>query len=234
MARLPRWSAPGQLHQVMQRGVAGTPIFRDAQDYLAFLDALRLAALDHRVAIHAYALLPDAIHLLATPEDGGGLSRTMQSAGRRYVVVHNRRHGRSGTLWDGRFRAAVVEAERHWLACRTYVEALPVRRGLADDAAAYPWSSAAHYGGLRNDPLVSVHPLDWRLGNTPFDREVARKMLHQRGLDPSQTSAIEQAVGKGWALGSDAFLAALEQQAQRRTRPARPGRPRRTGDTQSM
>ena len=225
MARLPRWSAPGHLHQVLQRGVAGMPIFRDAQDYAAFIDALRLASTEHRVAIHAYALLPSRIHLLATPQDGDGLSRTMQAAGRRYVLSHNRRHGRAGTLWNGRFRATVVEAERHWLACRVQVELAPVREGLASQAADYPWSSAAYHCGLRDDPLVTPHALDWGLGNTPFDREMARKLLLERGLPTAVQMSIEHAVEKGWALGGPGFLAELERQTGRRARPGQAGRP---------
>ena len=227
MARLPRWSVPGYLHQVSQRGVAGTAIFRDAHDHAAFIDALRLASTEHRVAIHAYALLPDRIHLLATPQDDAGLSRMMQAAGRRYVLAHNRRHGRTGTLWDGRFRATVVEAGRHWLACRVHVELAPVRAGLASDAAVYPWSSAAHHTGLRRDPLVSPHPLDWSLGNTPFEREMARKVLLDRGLAGSAQEAIESAVEKGWALGGTEFLASVERHAGRRAEPRSAGRPTR-------
>ena len=225
MARLPRWSAPGHLHQVLQRGVAGTPIFRDVQDYEAFVDALRLASTEHRVAIHAYALLPDRIHLLATPHDGDGLSRAMQAAGRRYVQAHNRRHGRQGTLWDGRFRATVVEAECHWLACRVHVESAPVHEGLASQAADYPWSSAACHCGLRDDTLVTPHALDWNLGNTPFEREMARKLLLERGLPAPVRASIDQAVDKGWALGGPGFLNQLEQQTGRRARPGQAGRP---------
>ena len=225
MARLPRWSAPGHLHQVLQRGVAGAAIFRDAQDYTAFADALHSAAAEHRVAIHAYALLPACIHLLATPQDGEGLSRTMQAAGRRYVPAHNRRHGRAGTLWDGRFHATVVEAGRHWLACRVYVESAPVREGLTNDAAAYAWSSAAHHCGLRDEPWLTPHPLDWNLGNTPFEREMARKLLLETGLPVPVQTSIEQAVDKGWALGGPDFLAQLERQTGRRARPGQAGRP---------
>ena len=225
MARLPRWAAPGLLHQVLQRGVAGSAIFRDAQDHIDFLDALRLASAEHRVAIHAYALLPDSIHLLATPQGGDGLSRTMQAVGRRYVPAHNRRHERTGTLWAGRFRATVIEAERHWLACRVYVELAPVRAGLATEAAAYPWSTAAHHAGLRRDALITPHPLDWQLGNTPFEREVARNVLLDRGLAPDVQRSIDAAVEKGWALGGMTFMADVEEATGRRARPAAAGRP---------
>ena len=227
MARLPRWSVPGHLHQVSQRGVAGTAMFHDAHDHADFLDALRSASTEHRVAIHAYALLPERIHLLVTPQDAAGLSRMMQAAGRRYVPAHNRRHGRTGTLWEGRFRAAVVEAGRHWLECRVHVELAPVRAGLASDAATYPWSSAAHHAGLRRDPLVSSHPLDWSLGNTPFEREVARNVLLDRGLAQAVRQKIESAVEKGWALGGKEFLASIEHEAGRRAEPGRAGRPAR-------
>ena len=225
MARLPRWSAPGHLHQVLQRGVAGSAIFRDAQDHADFLDGLRLAAAEHRVAVHAYALLPDRIHLLATPQEGDGLSRMMQAVGRRYVLAHNRRHGRAGTLWDGRFRATVIEAQRHWLACRVHVELAPVRAGLVSEAVAYPWSSAAHHAGLRRDVLVTVHPLDWQLGNTPFEREVARNVLLDRGLAPQVERSIDEAVEKGWALGEKDFVAIIEERTGRRAKPVLAGRP---------
>ena len=111
------------------------------------------------------------------------------------------------------------------LACRVYVELAPVRAGLASEAAAYPWSSAAHHAGLRRDALVTPHPLDWQLGNTPFEREVARNVLLDRGLAPDVQRGIDAAVEKGWALGGKTFMADVEQSTGRRAQPATAGRP---------
>jgi putative transposase len=122
----------------------------------------------------------------------------------------------------------VVEAERHLRACEAFVESAPLRAGLAEEAARYPWSSAAHHLGLVVERFLKPHPGDWLLGNTPFEREVARKLLLQRGLSAAEQSAIASAVAGGWALGSEAFVARIEANAARRARRGRPGRPVKT------
>ena len=227
MARLPRLSIAGQLHQVMQRGTNGEAIFRDDEDCRAFLQALQDAAATHRVALHAYALLPDELHLLVTPATGEGLSKLMQSIGRRHVAAFNARHGRRGTLWEGRFRATVVEAEPYLRLCQTCIETMPVRAGLVNTPETYPWSSAAHHVGVRADRLVTAHALDWASGNTPFEREMAHKMLLRDGVPAAECDRIQQAVATGWALGSADFVAALEKTLQRRAQPGQAGRPRK-------
>jgi len=227
MARLARLAAAGQIHLLIQRGHNGQPVFVDRADRETYLRLLRDAAVTSQVAIHAYALTENEVMLLATPLDATGMSRMMQSLGRRYVAAFNRRHGRSGTLWDGRFRATVVEAEHHFAACLCYVELAPLRAGLGRDAQAYPWSSARHHLGLASDPLVSEHPLAWRMGNTPFEREAAHRQLLERALTPQQLEGIKEATLKGWALGSDSFVGAIQEQTGRRARPGRRGRPRK-------
>ena len=111
MARLPRLSVPGFVHHAIQRGHNRQPIFADTADYKAMLVMLGEGLRQHNVALHGYVLMPDHFHLLATPE-GDGLPLLMQSLGRRYVRYFNDRHGRSGTLWDGRYRCTVIEADR--------------------------------------------------------------------------------------------------------------------------
>ena len=117
MARLPRLCLPGQLHLLLQRAQAGHPVFSVAADCVAYLGALREAAATHRVAVHAYALLPGQASLLVTPTDTLALGRMVQSVGRRFAAASNLRHGRSGALWQRRFSAAVVDAEAHFLDC---------------------------------------------------------------------------------------------------------------------
>jgi putative transposase len=227
MARLARLAVAGLVHQLIQRGNNGQDIFIDRPDRESYLHLLREAAAASQVAIHAYALTDKEVILLATPDDAVGLSRMMQAIGRRYVARFNRRHGRSGTLWEGRFRATVIEAERYLHACICFVELAPVRAALAREAQDHPWSSARHHLGLASDPLVTDHALYWAMGNTPFEREAAHRELLERALTAEQTRSIVDATMKGWALGSDAFKATLEEHTQRRVQPGLRGRPRK-------
>ena len=227
MARLPRLAVPGHPHLIIQRGHNRQPVFQDEADYRTYLDTLREYALTYKLTVHAYALLPAEVYVLATPADEPALSRTMQSLGRRYVAWYNRQHDRTGALWEGRFRAGVVEARSSLLACTVFVETLAQRRGLVGQPDDWPWSSLAHHGGRRADPLIAEHALWWELGNTPFDREVAYRRLFERGVSETQARHIEDAAAKGWALGSPAFVNALAAQVPRPLAPRPRGRPRK-------
>jgi putative transposase len=225
MARLPRLVVPHQPHHVIQRGTDLQPIFRDTADYLAFSGWLREAAKQFKVAIHAYALLPSHLNLLVTPTDQLGLGRMMQWVGRHYVPYFNNKYGRSGTLWQGRYKATVIDAERYFMTCSRFIEFSPVHAGVAENAVEYPFSSCAHHVGLKPDPLITDHALYWSLGNTPFEREAAYRHLIEQTLSFEEMEAVETATHKGWALGTDKFKAALEKQTRRRVSPAKRGRP---------
>jgi putative transposase len=225
MARLPRLIVPHQPHHVIQQGNDRQPIFREPEDYLRLLGWLRDSAKEYKVAIHAYVLLPNQLQLLATPGDEEGLAQTMQRVGRYYVPWYNAKYARSGSLFQGRFKTSVIDAASFFLQCSLYIASSPVRAQLAGDALAYPWSSYAHHAGVKRDPLVTDHALYWALGNTPFQREALYKELAERSLTAAQLALIEQAVLKGWPLGSDAFKADLQKKAQRQVLPAKRGRP---------
>jgi putative transposase len=228
MARLPRLAIPGLPHHLIQRGLNRQPIVLDDSDRERLLAELRESAALHKVAIHAYVLMDNHLHLLATPESPEGLSRMMQSLGRRYVAAFNKRHGRSGTLWDGRFRAAPLEAPAWLLACMRYIELNPQRAGLLLAAPEqYRWCSAAHHLGLRRDPLVFDHTLFWALGNTPFEREAAWRAWLEQGVAPDERQRLHDAAQKGWPLGSAGFLQGLAQETERPLQPRRRGRPAR-------
>lgn len=225
MARLPRLVVPHQPHHVIQRGIDRQPVFRDAADHAAFLKWLREAARQFRVAIHAYVLLPDHLQLLVSPFDDVGLGRMMQWVGRHYVPYFNQKYGRVGTLWQGRYRATVIEAEPYLLACSSYIELAPVRDGVVASAAEYAWSSCEHHVGLTQDPLITDHARYWALGNTPFDREAAYRELLEQALAATEIHEISAAVEKGWVLGSEKFKMRLQKDSGRRVAPARRGRP---------
>lgn len=227
MARLPRLALADLPHLVLQRGLSNGPVFADADDRRTYLGALHEAAANLRVVVHAYALLDDQVRLLLTPPSAEALSQLMQAVGRRYVSAHNRRHGRAGTLWDGRFRATVLDAEPWLLAAAREIEQSPQRLGLVARACDWPWSSAGHHLGRHRDPVVSAHPLFWTLGNTPFERELAWQRLLDEPLPVAQQQQIESALLKGWPLGSGAFLANLAGSTARPLAPRPRGRPPR-------
>ena len=228
MARLPRLVVPGLPHHLVLRGNNRQHVFADERDYQEYLDALREAALLNKVRVHAYVLMPNQVHLLLTPADEQGMSRMMQSVGRRYGAAFNRRHQRTGTLWEGRFRAAVIDPARHFLEVCVYIDTNPVRAGLVERDEDWPWSSLAHHLGRKVDALVADYPAYWGLGNTPFEREAAYRALCERGLGSSAVERITAAAIKGWALGSPAFLAQLAGSTSRPLQPRPRGRPARS------
>lgn len=225
MARLPRLTVPGYPHHIIQRGNNRQAIFVDKADYEELLRLLEEHAKKAAVAVHAYVLMSNHVHLLATPETDQGIPQLMQAVGRRYVRYFNDRHGRTGTLWEGRYRSTLIQAERYLLACMVYIDLNPVRAGMVVEPADYPWSSHRHYIGTISDRLVTPHPLYWELGNTPFAREAAYGQLVQSGISADQQRALTDATLRGWALGEPDYVAALQRRTERRVAKGQAGRP---------
>lgn len=227
MARRARLLVAGCPHHLWWGGHNGQPVFVDATDRQAFLDLLAAESARLGLPVHAYALLDAEVHLLATPADAPVLSALMQSLGRAYVRRYNLRHGRRGTLWDGRFRASALQADRYLLAVMAWMDGLPVRQGEVTAMAQAPWTSHAHYIGLRRDRWLVPPPAWWALGNTPFAREAAYAERAAQALPPVQARAMESALRGGWPLGEADFLAALQAATAVPVAPRRAGRPRR-------
>lgn len=242
MARLPRLSMPGVAHYLLQRGHNGGAIAHDAVDADRLLQVLREAARSTGVTLHAYALRASELRVLATPDSAAGVSRMMQAVGRRFAAGFNRRYGRSGGLWDGRFRSALVEPG-HWtlLALRQIDGGLPAAEdGPGADAGAAAQasvpdapvqggllrSSVGHrIGGLRDAALIDPEEY-WELGNTPFERESNYRALVARPPEEADLVALSAAVHGCWALGSARFLEDVALRSDRPTAPRPRGRPR--------
>jgi putative transposase len=206
VARQPRLAVAGELHHLLLRGHNGQAVFADDADRAAFVEVLREPAARLGVAIHAYALLDAEVHLLVTPAEAESLGRLMQSIGRRYGLLFNRRHARSGTLWDGRFRTSLLDSQTLLLPAMLHIEALPARAGLTAAPQDWAWSSAAHHTGHRRDPLVTDHALYWRLGNTPFEREQAHTHALYESQQGAEDSRFGAAVAKALTLGPAGFV----------------------------
>jgi putative transposase len=226
MARLGRYFVADQPLHVIQRGNNKSRIFFTRDDATSFLGWLGDAAERYGLAIHAYVLMPNHIHLLASPRDAESLPRTMQSVGRRYVRYLNRRIERSGTLWEGRYRATVVDTDAYFMRVARYIELNPVRAALSPDPGSYRWSS--HRGNALGaaDPLVNPHPLYQSLGADAAERADAYRALFAEALSEDVLAAIRGATNRGWALGDEAFQERMSGAGGRRAKPLAKGRTR--------
>jgi putative transposase len=222
MARLPRLALAGFVHHVVQQGHNGQPVFLQDLDRLDYLAMLQEAARTQQVAIHAYALLDHAVHLLATPAQPEGLGRLMQALGRRYVSAFNRRHGRTGTLWNGRFRSSLI------------APALLVPATVAIEGGApgegRQWTSAPHHLGRQRSALITEHPAYWVLGNTPFERELAHANLLKEGAAPALVEQMTAAIRSSGVVGDAAFRAEVAGLTGRPAQTRQRGRPARRQD----
>jgi len=226
LARQPRFTLAGYPHHVIQRGNNRQAVFVDDEDRRIWLELLHTHAQAQKVAVHGYVLMSNHVHLLLTPAEQDGIARLVQAVGRLYVRGFNRRHARSGTLWEGRYRSTLIESERYLLACMAYIDLNPVRAGLVAAPADYPWSSHVHYVGLRNDSMLTPHALYWALGNTPFAREQAYARLVQGAQGSKAQSELGAAVHGRSVLGGESFIADLQKRTPQRLTPGRAGRPR--------
>ncbi|MBL8527472.1 MAG: transposase [Burkholderiales bacterium] len=231
MARLPRYALPGQPQHIIQRGNNRQVIFAADADYQFFRDAMFEAASKHRLAVHAYVWMTNHVHLLATPELEDSISKVFQSVGRRYVQYFNVTYGRSGTLWEGRYRATVVDGERYLLALMRYIELNPVRAGLVAHPRDYVWSSY-RYNALgesgSNADWITPHREYLRLGRNPADRQSAYRQLFRATVSGADLAEIRDCTHKGWALGGERFREQVEALGQRRAASKGVGRPRKS------
>lgn len=217
MPRLPRPFLPGCPQHVIQRGNNRCACFADDQDHRVYLSYLREAAQKYSVAIHAYVLMSNHVHLLVTPVDEHSVSRMMQALGRRYVHYFNARHERSGTLWEGRYRSTLVDSETYLLTVYRYIELNPVRAGIVSHPSHYPWSSYAFNAAGQPDQLITSHESYQVLGANSQERQEAYRALFDGRIPESDIRQIRSATNQAWVLGSDRF----KQDFERRTgRPA--------------
>jgi putative transposase len=229
MARLPRYFVKDVPLHIILRGNNREPIFGNDEDCQFFKQALLDAAKRHRLAIHAYVFMTNHIHLLASPGTAESGPKTMQSVGRRYVQYFNFRYTRTGTLWEGRYRATVVDAENYLFECMRYIELNPVRAGMVRHPRDYPWSSYRANAEGKADALVEPHGLYRSLAKEESERRFAYRELVKAPMDAELLEEIRACTNKGWALGSGRFQSKMERMTERRAVPLPKGRPKRQG-----
>ena len=225
MPRSRRLEHPNVPLHVIQRGNNRTACFFGDIDRRFYLKCLAEAAARRGVAVHAYALMSNHVHLLVTPNETGAVAVMLQDLGRKYVRVINTLHERTGTLWEGRYRSSLVASERYLLACHKYIELNPVRAGMVDHPSGYLWSSYAVNSGMRSDPLTSCHPEYLALAADASQRHAAYRGLFEQRLPPQLLKEIRDATNGGYPLASQVFKRTILEPQGYRTEPGQAGRP---------
>jgi putative transposase len=227
MARLQRVVLPGYPLHMMVRGHNSQDIFTTDEEKKSYLESLKDAAREYGLAIHAYALMPNHVHVLATPKTILSASKVMQSIGRRYAQLFNQAHGSSGTVWEGRFKSCLIDPEAYFLLVQKYIEQNPVRAGLVQKPEEWAWSSYRHHAGSETIPWISDHPSYWAIANTPFERQMAWQKTVLEPLGSNDIEKVSKHLSYGWPLGSDVFLKQLASKTSRPLQPRLAGRPKK-------
>ena len=215
MARQPRMDLPGITQHIVQRGNNRLPCFLDDDDRTRYLHLLGEALLATDIQLHAYVLMDNHVHLLVTPPEIGAIGRMMQVLGRNFVAQFNARHRRTGTLWEGRYKSCLVAGDDYFLRCARYIDLNPVRARMTDDPAVFPWSSCAALCGMRDDPLLTLHPTQHALGTSSKDRGDAYRALLRDAINDEDLAAIRVYLQQQRAYGRDDFRAMVEAKTRR-------------------
>ena len=222
---MPRFFIPGLPLHVIQRGNDRAPTFRGSDDFSFYRTCVAHASRRHGVAIHAYVLMTNHVHFLATPSRRVSLPKMMQSIGRVYVQYFNSTHGRTGTLWEGRYKAAIVDDESYLLTCMRYIELNPVRAGMVSSPSEYRWSSYRANVCGDDDELVDPHDVFRQLGRSPAERRAAYRELFRGSIADDTLREIRDATQNAWALGDARFrrnVTTLSRRAERLPKGTRP------------
>jgi putative transposase len=202
MPRLARVAVPEISLHVVQRGHDRHDCFFENGDYASYLDFLRTFAQRYGCSVHAYCLMTNHVHLLVTPHAEDSCAWMMKFVSQSYVQRINKRLGRSGTLWEGRFFSCPVGTDFYALACYRYIELNPVDAGLVSRARDYPWSSyAANAQGVHSD-LIVPHPAYQALSAEPDRRAEAYAGLCDVPVDPKVVDEIRKATRRGYRVGA--------------------------------
>jgi len=226
MARLNRFAPIGIPQHVIQRGNNRQPCFCEEQDYGVYTKFLKDASEKYQVEIHAWCFMTNHVHLLVTPLAEGGVSLMMQSLGRRYVQYFNRKYKRTGTLWEGRFRACLIDTDKYLLTCYRYIELNPVRARMVLHPKEYDWSSFIINTGQKTSELQTPHPVFLSLAKSEQQRYLVYQKLFDEPLCREQIEAIRFATNRGVVAGSERFKDEIESIVGESVRPNPVGRPK--------
>jgi putative transposase len=217
MARLPRFGIPGQPQHLIVRGNNREAIFYAEADYEFYLDKLKQACEKHRCDLHAYVLMTNHVHLLITPQTNNSLAKALQMIGRYYVQYFNFTYQQTGTLFEGRYKATVIDSEHYLLSCYRYIELNPVRAAMVMHPGEYPWSSYAVNAQGAEDAraLLVPHNEYMLLDSDTAKRQAAYRALFKTRISGKTLDDIRESTNKFWVLGSEKFKTQIEKRTGR-------------------
>lgn len=228
MPRRPRLEVPGLPLHVTHRGVNRAATFLDEEDFGNYRQHLSDALVEQCIALHAYVLMTNHVHLLLTPSAPGRISAAMRRLGQRYVPAFNRKHGRTGTLWEGRFKSCLVDTERYLLIVHRYIELNPVRAALVASPEEYRWSSVHASLGTTIDPTITPHAVYLASGPDSAQRGSLYREWLRQGMNDEDLHAIRAHLRQERALGNPRFQAMVEKTLNRSVSIRPRGRPRKS------
>ena len=228
MPRMGRIVLPNYPHHVVQRGHNRQVVFAAAEDYQRYLADLRELKDVFGVKVYAYCLMTNHVHLLLAPGDSvAGLGQLMKALAARATRYRNRLEGRSGTLWESRYKSSVVQSDAYLLACCRYIELNPARARMVADAADYPWSSyRARVGDVPDSHWLDVDPCFVALGDTAIARRQRYEAFMRQVICADELRLIRDALQRGHLTGTSRFVEEVEQIVGLRVEPRGRGRPK--------
>ncbi|RDH83870.1 MAG: transposase [endosymbiont of Galathealinum brachiosum] len=226
MARKKRFNLIGIPQHVIQRGNNREPCFYQRDDYSRYLNILEKTAVKFDCKIHAYVLMTNHVHLLVTPMDEHSVSEMMQSLGSQYVRFFNKKHNRTGSLWEGRFKSSLVDSDAYLFTCMRYIELNPVRANMVKHPAEYPWSSyAVNAQGIKN-AVKEKHPVYLSLNSNEKLRLKSYRDLFKQHIDEDVIDDIRSSLNHELVLGRSYFKDRIDEITLRQTRKGKVGRPK--------
>ncbi len=230
MPRKPRFIIPGIPVHIVQRGHSRDPVFFEEADYRVYLEWLGEAAKKYECKIHAYVLMTNHVHLLVTPSDNTGVSRLIQSLSSYYVRYINKTYGRTGTLWEGRYKSSLVDCDNYFLVVSRYIEMNPIRANMVTHPSEYPWSSFRRNALGKSIKLITPHYCYQKLGKNNEERFLAYYSLFKHKIPDFTLAEIRDSINKTWVLGDNIFKSQIEEQTGRRANPLPRGGDRKSDE----
>jgi len=232
MPRKPRFFLPNVPVHAITRGNNRSDVFLDDSDKEFYLLCMRESSKRYSTAIHAYVLMDNHIHLLISSEEPAHISKFMQHIGRQYVPYFNKKYGRTGTVWQGRFKASIIDSEKYLLSCYRYIELNPVRAGMVDMPELYQWSSFAYNALGLTDSILQPHNVYLRLGKTVKERAKYYHIGFENNEmdDPRLLQQIRGTVQTGTPLGLKKFIKTIEKELNTKVGSSKRGRPKKGTD----
>lgn len=226
MPRTPRLLVPGVPLHITQRGINKGAVFLDDEDRHNFRHLLRDALQSGNIALHAFVLMDNHVHLLLTAQTTCQLSQAMRWLGQCYAQAFNLRHRRCGSLWQGRFKSCLVQSERYLLNVMRYIELNPVRAAMVQRPEDHRWSSVNTHLARAHDPLISPHPVYLGLGDNPAARARQYRVWLDAGIAPDELAQLRSYAQQERALGDVRFQRMVETTLGRPAIARPRGRPR--------